>query len=81
MYFMPQSLKCVCVCVCVCFTTISEGAAEGEITFGPDPVPLCASQDFLLWEPQTCVFGVDVGWCILSEETNAEFQSQPNSRA
>lgn len=67
---MPQSLKCVCVCVY--FTTISKGAAEGEIIFGPDPVP-CASQDFLLWElPELCVWG-GCGWCILSEETNAEF--------
>ena len=78
-YFMPQSLKrvCVCVCVCVYFTTISKGAAEGEIIFGPDPVPLCASQDFLLWEPQNGVFGVDVAGVSFQRRQMLSFKVGP----
>ena len=68
---------CVCVCVCVYFTTISKGAAEGEIIFGPDPVPLCASQDFLLWEPQNCVFGVDVAGVSFQRRQMLSFKVSP----
>ena len=68
---------CVCVCVCVYFTTISKGAAEGEIIFGPDPVPLCASQDFLLWEPQNGVFGVDVAGVSFQRRQMLSFKVGP----
>lgn len=49
----------------VYLTTISKdeaiaGRGEGGIPSGPGPVPLCASLDFWLWEPQNWDFEVDV---------------------
>ena len=84
--FILKIIKMVCFLLCVYFTTISKGAAEGEILFGPGPVPLCASQDFLLWEPQNCVCGVYVAGVsfqrrqMLSFKKSAQFEGVKSNR-